>query len=211
LLDKHKINAFWNARTRVADPRLATNYRDDGRLAIDVALVSQHLHENSLILDLGAGTCTLSKELLPLARRVVAVEKFPDFLAAAGDPPNLDKVCCDVTEFETTDIFDAILLFGVANFLTPEEEHALYSRCRQMLRPQGVFIVKHQCGTQDEVIIDRFSQELGTHYHARYPSLAKCIARLSELFAVEVIDIYPPAINRWSDTHFYAFVCRLAS
>ncbi len=208
MLDKQKINDFWVSRTQVADPRLATNYRDDGRLGIDVALVKRHVAAGASILDLGAGTCTLSMQLLSYAGRVVAVEKFAEFLAVAGDQQNLEKVCCDVSEFQTAERFDAILLFGVANFLTPEEEQSLYENCRQMLRAGGVFIVKHQCGEQQEVVVDGFSPELGSHYHARYPHVAQSRAMLDGLFSVEVIDIYPASLNRWSETHFYAFLCR---
>jgi cyclopropane fatty-acyl-phospholipid synthase-like methyltransferase len=211
VLDKRKIDEFWSSRTQFTDPRLATNYRSDGRLAIDAALVRRHLPKDATILDLGAGTCTLSKELLADVERIVAVEKFPEFLAAAGALPKLSTVCCDVMEFETTEQFDAILLFGVANFLTGEEERQLYARCRRMMRPHGIFIVKHQCGIHADILVDRFSEELGAHYHARYPGLESCTAMLSESFSVEVVDVYPASLNRWPDTHFYAFVCRLPS
>ncbi len=67
--------------------------------------------------------------------------------------------------------------------------------------------MKNQCGVACEVIVDSFSAELGAHYHARYPAVEQQRKLLEQSFAVKVVDIYPPAINRWSNTHFYAFVC----
>lgn len=209
LLDKDKIDAFWESRTSVENPRLATNYRDDGRLRIDVALVREHLKENATILDLGAGTCTLASELFPFVKRIVAVEKFAGFLESADDVPKLKKVCSDVTEFQTNEKFDAILLFGVVNFLTNAEAQRLYSNCARMLTEHGVLIVKHQCGVKEEIVVDKYSDELQTHYNARYPSVGEERALLQEHFQTEVIDVYPAEINRWENTHFYAYVCRM--
>lgn len=209
LLDKDKIHAFWESRTSVENPRLATNYRDDGRLRIDVALVREHLKENATILDLGAGTCTLASELFPFVKRIVAVEKFAGFLESADDVPKLEKVCSDVTEFQTNEKFDAILLFGVVNFLTNAEAQRLYSNCARMLTEDGVLIVKHQCGVKEEIVVDKYSDELQTHYNARYPSVGEERALLQEHFQTEVIDVYPAEINRWENTHFYAYVCRM--
>lgn len=208
LLNKEIIDAFWESRTSVENPRLATNYRDDGRLRIDVALVLEHLRENASILDLGAGTCTLAWELLPYVRRIVAVEKFLGFLESAGDAPSLEKVCSDVMEFQTREKFDAILLFGVVNFLTHEEAQQLYANCSQMLAEDGLLIVKHQCGVREEIVVDKYSEELQSHYHARYPSVSEERALMEQIFKTEVIDVYPAEINRWENTHFYAYVCR---
>ncbi|MEZ6138199.1 MAG: class I SAM-dependent methyltransferase [Pirellulaceae bacterium] len=206
-MDKGKIDAFWSGRTAIADPRLATNYRDDGRLEIDFKLVSAFAHQGDRILDLGAGGCTLACKLLPLATEVVAVDKYAGFLKKAPAHMQLTPVCCDVVDYFDNSQYDEILLFGVANFLTDEELYKLCQNATGMLAPQGTFIAKHQCGIDQEVIVDRFSEELGCHYHARYPSVKSQENLFSEFFCVEVLDVYPPDLNRWPDTHFYAFIC----
>lgn len=206
-MDKGKIDSFWITRTKIEDPRIATNYRDDGRLAYDIALVEKHLPESAKILDLGAGTCTLSRHFLGSCKGIVAVDKFDAFLEKAPDHPKLRKICADVADFSVDETFDLILLFGVANFLSSDEERQLYRSCAKMLREGGVLIVKNQCGVRNDVIVDSYSEELDAHYYANYPSVDRQRERLLECFEVEMLDIYPAELNRWENTHFYAFVC----
>ncbi len=206
-LDKAKIDEFWKGRTQIPDPRLATNYRDDGRLQLDFNLVKTHLHSDSKVLDLGAGSCTLSALVEPHVASVLAVEKYPDFLKHAPKSEKFATVCADVTEFRTLQKFDLILLFGVVNFLSMDDENRLYERCAQMLESHGTFIVKNQCGVEGELVVDKHSVELNAHYHARYPAYKSQFEQLSRYFTVTLVDIYPSEINRWSDTHFFAFVC----
>lgn len=206
-LDKARIDKFWQARTQVADARIATNYREDGRLQLDYALVRSYITAETRVLDLGAGTCTLSALLESEVASVLAVDKYPDFLKHAPKTKNFSTQCADVAEFRSNESFDLILLFGVVNFLTVDEEAELYQRCLEMLDSGGTFIVKNQCGVSQELVVDKYSEELNSHYHARYPAFQHQYEQLSRLFSVTAVDIYPPEINRWEDTHFYAFVC----
>jgi Ribosomal RNA adenine dimethylase len=207
-IDKSKVDAFWAARTNIKDPRVATNYRDDGRLGYDVDFVRRYLPEEANILDLGAGTCTLSVELLDRARRIVAVEKQSAFLEKAPDHPRLIKLCSDIGLFNSQERFDAVLMFGIVNFLTLEEEKAVYKSCLRYIGDGGVLLVKHQCGANESFMVDSYSAELKSDYHARYPSVTEQTALLSEFFNVEPLDIYPTRLNRWPNSHFFAFICR---
>lgn len=207
-MDKKKIDAFWTARTRIEDPRIATNFREDGRLSYDVNFVRRHLAPGAKILDLGAGTCTLALELLDCAKEVVAVERYAEFLAKVPDHPRLEKVCCNVTDFAPEEMFDIVLMFGVVNYLTSDEERNIYEMCHSVMGRNGVLLVKNQCGLREELIVDHYSTELKENYYARYPAIDNQKSLLSRLFDVEVIDIYPLELNRWPDTHFFAFVCR---
>ncbi|QDV23490.1 class I SAM-dependent methyltransferase [Aureliella helgolandensis] len=206
-LDKTKIDKFWQERTQFSDPRIATNYRDDGRLQFDCDLVQSLATPSSRVLDLGAGTCTLSAMLEPYVASVLAVDKYPRFLEHAPKTEKFSTACADVTEFRSQQLFDLILLIGVVNYLSVHDEIELYKRCADMLASGGSFVVKNQCGIKEERVVDKFSEELGTHYHARYPAFQSQLELLSQLFCVSPVDIYPPEINRWEDTHFYAFVC----
>lgn len=207
-LDKTKIDDFWQGRTQVADPRIATNYRDDGRLELDFRLAKSYSTPQSRVLDLGAGSCTLSGRLEPHVASVLAVDKYAGFLKHAPRSAKFSTECADVVEFRSQGEFDLILLFGVVNFLNIDDERELYERCQAMLSASGTFIVKNQCGLEGEHIVDKHSTELDAHYHARYPDHHSQRELLAKHFDVSVVDIYPPEINRWNDTHFYAFVCR---
>lgn len=205
-MDKKKIDKFWKAQTKITDPRIATNFRNDGRLKYDIELVSKFVHQGSIILDLGAGTCTLSSAFLDRAEKIVAVDKFSDFFNLAPKHPKLETHCSDIMDFRCNELFDVILLFGVVNFINSEEEKALYQSCYSMLKNDGAFIVKNQCGIHEEIIVDKYSEQLKSDYHARYPFVETQKDMLSKLFEVEQLDIYPKEINIWKDTHFYAFV-----
>ena len=206
-MDKGKIDSFWTARTKIEDPRIATNYRDDGRLEYDIALVEKHLTQDARILDLGAGTCTLARRFLDTCEQVVAVDKFDAFFGKVPEHPKLRKIRADVSDFSIDETFNLILLFGVVNFLSSNEERRLYGSCAKMLGQGGTFIVKNQCGVREDVVVDSYSEELGAHYYANYPAVDGQRERLSEYFKVELLDIYPAELNRWENTHFYAFVC----
>jgi spermidine synthase len=206
-MDKQKIDQFWQSRTAIEDPRLATNYRNDGRLNVDFEFVRRYLPDARRILDLGAGSCTLTQLLLPFTGHITAVDMVAGFFDRVPSDPKLTTHCADVATYLTPEKFDGILLFGVVNFLTQAEEQLLYKNCSEMLEFEGVFLVKNQCGMENEKIVDRFSEELACDYHARYPWVRDQEKKLEEFFQVETVDIYPSEINRWPDTHFYAFVC----
>ncbi len=35
------------------------------------------------------------------------------------------------------------------------------------------------------------------------------VQTLEEFFDIKIIDIYPPSLNKWKNTHHYAFICKL--
>lgn len=211
-MNKEKIFAFWKDRAQKADKN-GTNLRDDPTLKeIDIALIKQHLPEQAIAIDLGAGDCTLTNALVPLVKEITAVEHCEDFLKKAHTSPNLHTVCQDLASYSIpAKHFDLAILFGVTNYLSHSEANTLYQRIASGLTDRGVFIAKHQCGVEGEVMVDHYSEALGQHYHARYPDLGAEQAMLSQLFEVNTIDIYPPSANTWANTHFYAFVCRKRS
>lgn len=208
-MDTSKIDKFWSARQAIADPRTATNYRNDGRLELDIALVEKYRPSSGRYLDLGAGTGTLTGHFLETFEETVAVDKWPGFLSQMPAHPRLAVVAEDIASYSAEpNSFDLITLFGVMNFVPAEKEDELLGRWATLLTPTGVFIAKHQCGITDEVLVDKPSEELGAWYHARYPYVQSEVEKMSRWFEVELIDPYPPEINRWPNTHFYAFVCR---
>lgn len=208
MLDKTAVDAFWNSRATIQDPRIAANFGNDSRIVYDQALVSRYTSCGCSILDLGAGSCTLTRPFLDSGCHILAVEKASGLLNKSPERPNLVKVCSDILEFETDQKFDIVLLFGVVNYIQSFEEEALYRKVKTLLHPDGVFLVKNQCGVQDEVKVDHVSEKLGQRYVARYPCQFAQEAALAHYFNVSKHDIYPPELNRWDNTHFLAFICK---
>jgi cyclopropane fatty-acyl-phospholipid synthase-like methyltransferase len=208
-LDKNYIDQYWRSRAECPDPRVATHYKHDDALEFDVALARKHLSSDGAVLDLGCGTGAMVNRLAEHCSYILGVDKVHGLLKhCRRDLPG--RVACveaDVVTYTPDRTFDLVLLFGVVNFLTASESDALYARIPEMLGERGRLIVKHACGVSEEVVIDKFSEAIGTRYVARYPKLEEETARLHRYFNVEVVDIYPARLNPWPDTHFYAFVC----
>ena len=205
------IKQFWEERgKRIEDPTIAARFRADDRLGYDLELVHRCCKPDSKVLDLGAGTCELSCHLAPHVREIVAVDFVEELLTKRPLPPNIRPVVSDIRTFRSEEKFDVILLYGVLTYILDDADVlTIYGNIRRMLSPDGVCIIKHQSGVWDTVRVDNFSEEFQTHYVAIYRHIETELELLKGLFDVEVLDAYPAHLNRWENTHFYAYICRL--
>lgn len=65
---------------------------DEGTYAAALAAVCA----DDVVLDIGAGDLRLARRMAQVARRVIAWERQPELLVAAGElPPNLEATCVD--------------------------------------------------------------------------------------------------------------------
>jgi 2-polyprenyl-3-methyl-5-hydroxy-6-metoxy-1,4-benzoquinol methylase len=211
MIDRDQVDAYWRARTEIADPVVASRHRQSEALAHDLAFVRRFVRTGCAVLDLGAGSCVLADRLAALdeVRAVCAVEKFGEFFAKRPPHPKVETHASDVRDFRDPRRFDLVLLFGVMNYFDDPEARAIYDSCRALVAPDGRLLVKHQCGVDADVAVDGFSEELGHRYQALYRARAHEEALLGERFTVEeVADVYPAPLNRWANTHFYGFACR---
>ncbi len=206
-MDKQKIDQFWKRRARIKDPRVATHFKHDDALEYDVQLIEQHLRPNARVLDLGCGTCAMVNKIAHLAGYVRAVDKQSEFLSNCVDLPHVETVASDIAQYRDTEHYDLILLFGVMNYFDETEALEIYQRCRNMLTQNGTLIVKHACGVNEDVEVDKYSDEIGDWYYAVYRQADKEKALLQHIYSVDMVDIYPPELNRWDNTHFFAFIC----
>jgi SAM-dependent methyltransferase len=205
-----RIKQFWEERgKRIEDPTIAARFRADDRLEYDLQLARNFCTPDSRVLDLGAGACGLSYYLAPFVREIVAVDFVQELLEKRALPPNIKTIVSDIRDFEVEDLFDVVLIYGVLNYVLDDDDVArVYRNIHRMLAPDGVCIIKHQSGVHEAVPVDKFSEEFGTRYIAVYRHLDREIELLKSLFDVEVLDVYPAHLNRWANTHFYAYVCR---
>lgn len=83
--------------------------------------------------------------------------------------------------------------------------------CMGMLLPNGTILLKGQGGLNHRKLIHKYSEELGAMYFADYQQTDETRLLCKELgLSVEVIDLYPPDLNCWPDTHDYAFALTMA-
>ena len=207
-LNLNTIDAFWSKRAKMDDP-LASRLGDDKRYTYDIGLIEMHIDSSSRVLDLGCGNCVIANALEPKAHSIVAVDKYSDFLRYCIKSPKVKTVVSDIVEFKYDGYFDAILIFGVLNYVAREEALIVYQKMHKMLAANGTMIIKHQMAIEKDVTINHFSTELNERYSAEYRFVEQEAADLYESgFSVETIDIYPQDMNKHSNTKHFALVCK---
>jgi 2-polyprenyl-3-methyl-5-hydroxy-6-metoxy-1,4-benzoquinol methylase len=203
-LKKDVIRSFWRNQSR----KTSNRWTSDAVLDFETNYLSEMVSEfkNTInILDLGSGAGELSK----------SIQKPDDFLTAVDYEENFSRFfekhdnqifqATELTEFESQERFDFILLFGVVTHLTQEEELKVYRVIHEHLASNGVAIIKHQVSSTDEIIINTYSNELESQYSARYPSHKEQVTELRRLFGnVEILE-YPQKFNKFEDTFHAAY------
>ncbi len=176
----------------------------------DIEFMKQYSNKERVLLDLGSGTGLLVNHLCDDFKKIIAVEKFPEFSKFIKTHDKLEVVNQDIIAFETVESVDIISLFGVMNCFNQEEAIVIYNKVYDMLSNDGLLIIKNQMGVYQDVIVDGWSEELETEYFAEYRNVDSEISVLRTLGFTDIdkVDIYPQEYNRWDNTHFYALVCR---
>ena len=210
-IDRSKVDAFWTAREGVSDPREATHFKHDDTHVYDLALIRRFTRPDSEILDVACGTCVHANSLAPEVARIRAIDKYATFLQHCDQSDTLTAEVGDILTFEDSSLYDLILAFGIMNYYDDDDARKIYAKLANMLKPEGILIVKHQSGIEEDVLVDGYSEQIDAHYHALYRQRDRDKALLEEQFGegnVEVEDIYPRELNPWPNTHFYAYMCR---
>ena len=176
----------------------------------DVELILRYVDAATNLCDLASGLGITVSRVANFVKRVVAVEPFKEYTDQIPKKENLQIVNATIGDFETDERFDLVTLFGTSPYFNTEEIIAVYQKCFQLLKNGGTLIIKNQFGTESDVIVNGFSQELGANYYSEYRHLPKEVSILTSVGFVDIdaIDIYPPECNRWNNTHFYALVAR---
>lgn len=176
--------------------------------ALDASFLATYLNADTELLDLGSGSGLLIEKIYTIPKSITCVEPFEEFSKFIVKAPHIKVVNSTIQDFRTEKKFDVISLFGVMLYLPEDDARAVYSRLFSLLKPHGVLIVKHQFGLNQDVVVNKFSEELGRDYYATYRLLTHEMQLLwkAGFTGVRAIDIYPPHKNRWDNTHAFALV-----
>ena len=94
---------------------------------------------NQAILDLGCGTGTLTRQLVPLASRVVGVDSSQSMIDAAKEQcENIEFSVCDALSLPFDRAFDIVFSNAVFHWIT-DHNHLLQS-IHKVLKPNGMLI-----------------------------------------------------------------------
>lgn len=190
------------------DPSSVKMAKNSDFTEMDTAFIRKYTDNRSTVLDLGSGTGLIVNKLYPYVKKIIAVEPFCQFTQYITKNDNIQIINCDTAQFSSNDKFDAILLFGVMQYMDEKEATSIYDKYIKYLSKNGKMIIKNQFGVHEDVIVEGFSEELQDNYFSHYRHLKKEIELLQSVGfnKIEVVDIYPPKCNRWENTHFYALV-----
>lgn len=178
---------------------------------MDADFIMKYANEKSNILDLASSTGLTINKYYQKVNHIEAVELFESFTKYIAKSDKISIVNCDVVDYFSDKQFDIVNMFGITCYFNNDEVISLYEKYKKYLRNEGKLIVKSQFGIKQDVIISGFSQEQQTNYYAYYRYIDKEVEILKNIGFknIEVIDIYPPDCNRWSNTHFYAIVAEI--
>ena len=212
-MGNEKILPYYNQLAKNISTPLATRNKSKDFSKYDIQLMKSFSGKDKTLLDLGSGTGLLINHLVDDFKKIVAVEKYPEFSKFISNTPKITVINEDLLKLDLPkdEKFDIISLFGVMNFFDSEEATTLYSKIKKYLKDNGLLIVKNQFGIEEDVIVEGYSEELKTDYYSEYRHVEKenDILKSVGFSKINVVDIYPPEYNRWDNTHFYALICSL--
>jgi SAM-dependent methyltransferase len=203
-MDRQVVREFWRKRAETGN----TRWTGEGLLEFDRGLLGPLVGSHARILDLGSGFGELSRSICGPDCTLVAVEQEAAMGVVFADDPRFTFEIANVVDYEPRELFDVVLLFGVVTHLTEAEEDAVYDVIVTALIDGGVAVVKNQCSDGPEFEVSTFSENLGSAYEGRYPSVEHQGRRLANHFeSVDVVS-YPAEFTMHPDSSHVAFVCR---
>jgi len=204
-----KSEVYWQKLSqRITSPEQTKNKRPDTS-DLEIDFLRKYLSADDDVLDIGSGTGLIINKLIDYVDHITAVEKFEGFTRFIRNHDRMLVINADLIGFKIRKHFDAILLFGVAQCFLKADMAGIYSNIFDMVRPGGKLIIRMQCGLDSDILVDGYSEELGTNYFAEYRKKESEIAFLKEVgfSEVEVFDIFPDTLNVWKNSRHFIFIC----
>ena len=175
---------------------------------IDAKFILNYANNNSQILDLGSGTGLIVNKIYDKIKSIDCVDAYSEFTKFIINAPNIRIYNELLKDFKPDKLYDLITTFGTMHYFNEEEARNLYKYYFQFLKKSGKIIIKNQFGLYEDITVESYSKEQQRYYYAQYRHIDKETHILKQIGykIIDVVDIYPPEGNRWSNTHFYAIV-----
>lgn len=205
-----KSEKYWSLLSQKIKSPIETKNKRPDTSNVEIDLYMKYLSPETELLDLGSGSGIIINKLYDKVKSIWAIEKYPGFSQFIEDKDNILVINADLIGFKIRRKFDAILCTGVTQCLERNEASEMYKNCIEMLKEDGILILRSHCGINEDVIIDGYSKELDSVYYAEYRHKAAEINLLNKagFKNVKTYDILPDSINVWENTRHYIFICK---
>jgi cyclopropane fatty-acyl-phospholipid synthase-like methyltransferase len=194
---KEQVKEFWSDRAKKVDvvrSESQVNFISDAETAqlyinseTDVINRELSLKKSDIVVDLGAGNGRWSLLLAPKVEQVVAVEfieKFTKAIEAQAEERglvNVEVVNLSSEEFVRDNFADVLFVSGLLNNLDENQYNKTIDNITRTIKKGGILFMRETISIlDDEYIVDRFSEELGTHYWSYYRTAAQHIEALTK-------------------------------
>ena len=205
------MDNWFKSRFSIADNYEVSRHNKNNRIDYDIDLITKYINSDSSILDLGCGTGVMEERLYNCVKYIKAIDKYQEFLERATQVDNIDYAKHDVVTYRDEKVYDLITIFGVTVYLIDEEMKELLNNCNKMMSDDSTLIIKNQWSMleNDKVVDKEYSDANKNRYFGIYRTLEKMKTLLSNAgFDFEKVDLYPDDLNRYTDTHEYALICK---
>ena len=225
-MSREKIRQFWSERARITDvPRLESqvNFENDARI-VDLRIKAENevinaefrVNKTDILVDLGAGNGRFSLLFAPEVRKVVAVEYINDFAAAIREQTktrgikNIEVINSPAEDFRRNDFADVVFISGLLNYLDTEQYNNTLANVSKTIRQGGRLFMRETISIlENEFIVDKFSDELKSHYCSIYRTGDQHItAFLKQGFCLEKFAPFfedGDILNKRLETRLYYF------
>ena len=211
ITSKETMDNWFKSRFSIKDNYEVSRHNINNRIDYDVDLIKQYSNEDSSMLDLGCGTGVIEERLCECVKYIKAIDKYQEFIERAKHTDNIEYEKHDVVTYYEERLYDLITIFGVTVYLIDEEMKELLSNCNKMMDVDSTLIIKNQWSMTDidKVVDKQYSDSNANKYFGIYRTLNKMKELLENAgFDFKAIDLYPSELNRYTDTHEYALICK---
>jgi precorrin-6B methylase 2 len=224
---REKVKKFWLERAKTTElPRSESqvNFEKNKQIAdlrvdAEVALINAKLLLNPdyTIVDLGAGNGRFSILFAPKVQKVVAVEyvkDFSDFIIQQAEKlnyVNIEVMNMPAEDYCCENYVDVVFVSGLLHYLDTEQYNQTIKNISKMLKSGGTLFLRETISVlENEFIVDKFSDELESHYCSIYRTSHQHIeAFCNQGFSLKEYSAFfenGNILNKRLETQLYYFI-----
>lgn len=208
--NQQSLSFFKTLAVTAKNPDKAIKLGSGDLTEYDTIFIMRYLDKETDWLDIGTGSGLIVNKIYDKCASVTAIEPLSEYSQYITKAKNINIVSQNILFYSSNKTYDLITCFGVMHYFNELEAKKVYGNLYCILKNTGRIIIKNQFALKEDVTIEHYSKELDKNYFANYRSIKKECQLLANVGFrnFEIIDIYPPKKNRWSNTHFYAITAQ---